>query len=142
MSLLSASIRHFRDWISGATDFNGFKAAELHELHKVTASLPSSVQPGVTAMVDRFAANASSLGSIAAAPIADCLHGNADTQADQILAVLKAIGVVPEAGKALSDLEHAALATVITGMHATLDRVAIAIAHGGAVQANPSQPAS
>ena len=141
MSLLSVTIRHFRDWISGATDFNGFKAAELNDLHKVTASLPAAIQPGVTAMIDRFAANASSLGSIAAAPIADFLHGNADTQADQVLAGLKAFGVVPEAGKIMTDLEHAALATVITGMHATLDRIAIALAHSGASSADPSQPA-
>lgn len=143
MSLFSQAAHNLVSWFSGKIDFNTLESIELNDLHKATAKLPPAVQDGVNAMVTRMASNASAVGQIAGQALAPLLNETADQQATQVQAMLTAIGVNPVAGTPLSALEHAALSTVITGMHATLDRVGIAIAHIGVTPASPEgQPAS
>lgn len=141
MSLFSQTFKNVSAWFSGSMSFDQLKTVELNDLHKVTASLSPAVQPGVTAMIDRMAADASAVGQIAGQAIAPLLNQSADAQADQVMTLLKAVGVNPVVGTPLTALEHAALATVITGLHATLDRVGIAIAHIGAPAATSSSGA-
>ena len=140
MSDLSVTVHAFEGWISGKTDFNAFKNTEIALYTGEVAKLAPSVQPGVQAMVSSFASNASALGSIAIAAAQPILSETSDQQATQVLSILQSLGV-PATGPS-NPLEHAALAAVITGLKASLDRIGIHIATGlsPAVAAPPAPP--
>lgn len=139
MSFFSESVQNVVAWWNGKMDFTTLKATEVADLRKVTNSLPDVAQAGVHAMIDRIEVNASAMGQIAGNALAPFLAQSADAQATQIMNMLSAVGVNPVAGTPLSALEHAALQAAVTGLHTTLDRVAVAIAHMG-VPAPAAQP--
>lgn len=131
MSLLSKAEHNIADLLTGKATFAQVRDSEIADFKAAIGKLPTTAQAFVNGAVTSLETGLSALVGAGQSAIGPFLAESVDNQATDVLNLLSKLGV-PTNG-VLSAAEHAALAAVITGLKAGLDRVGIQIATNGTV---------